>query len=684
MRVASLTSFLVFQGLHDNDLRIGWGAVTAVPLLQFVLEKAQSKSGQFMKRPITSVPQIYRNVRRWSEIVRTLSKYGLADWLSRFQFDYVTDLLKSSDGVAQSQLTQRQRIRLALTELGPTFIKFGQALSTRPDLIGHELADELATLQTNVPGDDFATVRHIIEEEQGRSIEELFEEFDPVPLASASIGQVHRAILRIAENGSNHEAYPHRDRTEENNAADDFDEEFLSDRFDRPFSDKEASEFDDQHAVLDHDPTLRAFEPLCFSADEIVSREVVVKIRHPGIERIIETDLDILSGLASLAERLEDFRNYQPVAVVKEISRTMRYELDFMREQRNLTQFRTLFKDEPAIIIPQPIVELCTSKMLTMQFVQGTPLRSFQAARFPELDPTKLARLGTNLYLKMIFNHGFYHADPHPGNILITDSGSIGLLDFGMVGRISERLREDIEAMLVAIIQQDVSMLTALIKRVGNCPPDLSESVLSIEVADFVGQYSTQVLSCFDLSGALVDFVRLVRKHQITLPSEASLLIKVLVSLEGTGKRLNPEFSLMEVMKPFQRKLLLRRLSPSRQIRKVRRFYMELEQLFDVLPQRISNILEQVQSGRFDVHLEHRRLGATANRLVLGMLTSALFLGSSLMLSYNVKPLLFPGQGPFGFQDVSVLGLAGMIASIMMGLRITLAIRRSGNLDQME
>lgn len=160
------------------------------------------------------------------------------------------------------------------------------------------------------------------------------------------------------------------------------------------------------------------------------------------------------------------------------------------------------------------------------------------------------------------------------------------------------------------------------------------------------------------------------------------MLIKVLVSLEGTGKLLKPDFSLMEVMKPFQRTIMLKRLSPDRQIRKMRRFYMEMEQLVDVFPQRFSNILEQIQTGRFDVHLEHRRLGPTANRLVMGMITSALFLGSSLMLSFQVKPVLFPGQGPFGIQDVSILGMSGLFVSLMMGLRLTLAIRKSGNLDQ--
>ncbi len=586
-----------------------------------------------MKRTITSVPQLYRNVRRWTEIVSVLSKYGLADWLSRFNIDFITDRLKTQGGEAQSKLTHHARIRMALTELGPTFIKFGQLLSTRPDLIGLDLAEELEQLQSNAPSDSFEKIKAVIETELGRPMEEIFLSFEPEPIASASIGQVHRAKL-------------HADR----------------------FS---------------------------FSSIQINSRsahgngtlgppsvDVVVKVRHEGIERTVETDLDILAGLAQLAEKLEDFRNYQPVAIVREMSQTMRRELDFGREERNLRQFRAMFEKNPVVLIPEPIHELCTSRMLTMQYVSGTNLRSMRDQPLPGVDAADVARVGANLYLSMIFNHGFYHADPHPGNIIITDDGTIGLLDFGMVGRISEQLREDIEAMLVAIVNQDVFTLTTLIKRVGRCPVDLNESALSNDVADFVGQYSALVVSQFDMSGALSDFMALVRRFQITLPSEASLLIKVLITLEGTGRLLNPDFSLMEIMKPFQRMLVLKRLSPSRQLRKMRRFYMEVEQLVDQLPQRISNILEQVQTGRFDVHLDHRRLGPTANRLVMGLMTSALFLGSAMMLSSKVPPLFFPGKGPLGIQDLSFLGLTGCIVAILMGLRLTWAIRKSGNLDQ--
>ena len=605
-----------------------------------------------MKRSITSVPQIYRNVRRWTEIVSVLSKYGLADWLSRFNVDFVTDLLSAPEGEIQSQLTQSERIRCSLTELGPTFIKFGQLLSTRPDLIGPELADELTKLQSNAPADDFETIRQIIEEEQGKPLEELFDEFDQVPIASASIGQVHRARLKTERGESTSSQSTSSQSTSSQNAS-------------------------------DESPTPAApIDSLLYDEDNLESAEVVVKVRHANIQKVVDTDLDILAGIAQLAERIDDFRNYQPVSTVEEMSKTMRLELDFVREQRNLTQFRTLFRDDKTVSIPQPIVGLSSSRMLTMQRMIGTSLTKARQNPPANFVPTEAAKQGGNLYLKMIFQHGFYHADPHPGNILITHEGKIGLLDFGMVGRISERLREDIEAMLVAIVNQDVLMLTTLIKRVGSCPIELNEPALSNDVADFVGQYSTQVISQFDMSGALTDFIALVRRYEITLPSEASLLIKVLVTLEGSARLLNPNFSLMEIMKPFQRMLILKRLSPARQMRKMRRFYMEVEQLADDLPQRLSNILEQVQTGRFDVHLDHRRLGPTANRLVLGLMTSAVFLGSSMMLSYKVPPLFFAGKGPLGIQDLSFLGLTGFLVSIMMGLRLMWAIRQSGNLDE--
>ena len=577
-----------------------------------------------MKRSIPSIPQLYRNVRRWAEIISVLSRYGLADWLSRINVDLIKDWLRAAEGQVIADQSNAVRIRLAFTELGPTFINFGQVLSTRPDVVGPEIADELSKLQSNTPADDYADIKAIIEEQQERPIEELFVEFAETPVASASIGQVHPAKLA---------------------------------------------------------PELPALE----SSNGKIERNVVVKVRHAGIEETIETDLDILAGLAQLAERLDDFRPYQPISVVAEMSRMMRNELELDRECRNLIQFRQIFKNEKQLRIPQPIPELSSTKMITMERLNGMKLRdakSQQDSAMPDVDLSQVAKTGANLYLEMIFKHGFYHADPHPGNILLMPDGAIGLIDFGLVGRISEQLREDVESMLVAIVSRDPTMLAALIKRIGNCPYDMDEGQLSNEIADFVGQYSTQVLSHFDMSGALRDFVEIVRRFQITLPSEASLLIKTLITLEGTARHLDPNFSLMEVMRPFQRMLMLKRLSPARQMRKAQRFYLQVEQLAENLPSRLSTILEQIQAGKFDIHLEHRRLGPAVNRLVLGLMASALFLGSALMMSFEVSPLLFPGPGAFGIQNISMLGLMGAFVSIMLGLRLFWAIRKSGNLDQ--
>jgi ubiquinone biosynthesis protein len=576
-----------------------------------------------VKRSLPSIPHLYRNMRRWTEIFSVLSKYGLADWLSRLNIEFVKNQLKSPEGEVLARLTQAERIRMAMGNLGPTFIKFGQLLSTRPDLVGVELASELSRLQADVPADSFEQVKETIEGEQGRPLEEVFLSFHPEALASASIGQVHLAKLKDG-------------------------------------------------------------------------RDVIVKVRHAGIERCVATDLDILAGLAQMAERLEEFRPYQPRALVAEMSRTMLRELDYRLELRSHSQFASRFQSSSTVRIPQVFPDLCTQKMLTMELLEGFKLTrlslsaegqgydsdgdDLQLAEDQTL--TDIARNGANLYLQMIFDDGMYHADPHPGNILILPDGRIGLLDFGMVGRISEQLREDIESMLVAIVNNDVPVLVTLVKRIGSCPLDLDEAALSTEIADFVGHFATQSLADFDLSGALKEFVSIVRKFQITLPGEAAMLIKVLIQLEGTGRLLDPRFSLMEIMRPFHRKLMVRRLSPARQARKLRHLYLQMEQIADSVPRTVTSILEQIQRGKFDVHLDHRRLGPSVNRLVLGLMTSALFLGSSWMLSSKVPPLLFAGKPWMGIEDLSLLGISGCVASVSLGARLYLAIRHSGNLDE--
>jgi ubiquinone biosynthesis protein len=558
---------------------------------------------------MSTLPHLYRNVKRWTEIIAVLSKYGLADWLSQSNIEFIKVRLKDRDGEILARLTRDARIRLALSELGPTFIKLGQLLSTRPDLIGKELADELKLLQTEVSADSPEQVRATVEAELGQKIEELYSEFNLVPIASASIGQVHLAKLLTGE-------------------------------------------------------------------------LVVVKVQHANIERKVQEDLDVLAGLALLAEQFPEYANYRPSANVAEMGRMLKRELDFGREERNLNQFAAMFKDDATVFIPHPFTDFCTSRVLTMDRVEGISISDPAALLAAGIDANEVAKRGAELYLEMIFTQGHFHADPHPGNIVVLPGNVIGLLDFGMVGRIDERLREDIEEMLVAIVNHDTPMLTMLIQRIGRAPLNLDQSSLTADVADFVGHYGTQALDQFDLSGALTDMIEIIRRYRIQLPPQVALLIKVLVTLEGSAKLLSPKFSLMELMKPFQKRMFLRRLNPARHFRKLRRFFVELEQLAEILPRRAMDILDQVQAGKFDVHLDHRGLGPSVNRLVLGMMTSALFLGSSLLMSYSVPPVLFTEKTYLGMQNVSILGVLGCATSLMIGLRLLHAIGKSGHLDQ--
>lgn len=524
-----------------------------------------------------------------------LSKYGLAEGLSRLGPEFAKDLIKTPAGDVIARHRFETRVRLALVELGPTFVKLGQALSTRPDLVGPALAGELQELQEHAPADPPEVVHDILRHELGRPPEEVFARFEPEPLASASIGQVHRASL--------HDGSP-----------------------------------------------------------------VAVKVQHPDIEHKLEVDLDIVLGLAQWAEKVPELSDYRPHAVAAEFQRTIRRELDFRREARHIQEFARQFAGNPAVHIPRVYPEYSSRRVLTMEFIDGIKLADTQRLAASGIDLEEVAHRGAEMYLAMIFAHGYYHADPHPGNLVLMEGNVIGLLDFGMVGRIDERLQEDLAEMLLAVANQDAEHLASVIVRVGSVPAELDRASLSVDLADFLAHYTTQSLADFDLSAALNELVEIIRRYHVVLPARLALLLKMLVTLDGTGKLLSPRFSLMEVMQPYHRRLLWQRMSPRRQARRMRRWYFETRHLLESLPGGLVDILEQIQSGKFDVHLDHRGLEPSVNRLVLGLLASALFIGSALLVATDVQPLVY---------GVSVPGAAGCVLALVLGWRVWRAISRS-------
>ncbi|MCI0700134.1 MAG: AarF/ABC1/UbiB kinase family protein [Planctomycetia bacterium] len=556
---------------------------------------------------LTDIPRLARGLARLVEIARTLAKYGLADALARLDNRFVRRWTRGTELARISAETFEAKIRLVLTDLGTTFIKFGQVLSTRRDLIGPALGDELTKLQSHVPADSFAVTRATVEAELRRPLEELFKTFEPEPCASASIGQCHVATL--------------------------------------------------------HD-----------------GRKVAVKVQHPDILRRVTDDLAILAELAALAERfLPEFRAYRPIALVAEFERVLRRELDFRRELRHLQMFRLAFANDSGVRFPEPHPELSTGRVLTMEFLDGIPFNRPEDIKAAGGNFGELARRGARAFLDMVFRDGFFHADPHPGNVLFMPpsaeypTGSIGLLDAGMVGRIDSRMRDRIDTALLAVLEKDSLKVTELIVEVGDVPPRFDSSAMEAEVAEQLAFYHGMPLEQFQLGTALNELTDAIRRYHVMLPAPLALLLRVLVMLEGTGRLLAPNFNLVELLETYKRSGVLKKLSPKRAWRRLASAVSDWDELIRALPRQLGNILRMLQRQEMGIQLSHRHLEPSVNRLVFGLMVSALFVGSSMLWAFKAPPLVW---------DVSVLGASGCLLSMMLGYRLFRAIQHSGRLEE--
>jgi ubiquinone biosynthesis protein len=556
---------------------------------------------------LASIPRLARSLGRLVEIARALAKYGLADALARLDYRFVRRWTKGTELARLSVETREARIRLVLTELGTTFIKFGQVLSTRRDLVGPAQAAELAKLQTEVPADPFPVTRSTVEAELGRPLAELFAAFEPVPMASASIGQVHRATLPDG-------------------------------------------------------------------------RRVAVKVQHPDIGRRIADDLAILAELAALVERfLPEFRPFRPVRVVAEFERTLTRELDIHRELRHLQLFREAFAADPGVVFAEPHPALSTGRVLTMAFLDGVAFNNPEGIRAAGGDFGDLARRGARVFLDMIFRDGFFHADPHPGNVLYLPpspdrpTGAIGLLDAGMVGRVDARLRDRIERGVAAVVGDDPATLSELIIQVGDVPARFDPAAMEAEVADQLAFYRGMPLEQFQLGTALNEMTDAIRRYHVLLPPPLALLLRVVVMLEGTGRMLSPAFNLIELLEPYRRKVALKKYSPRRLWRRLAEVAGDWDDLVRAFPRQAAATFRMLRDQEFGVQLLHRHLEPSVNRLVFGLMVSALFVGSSLLWAFSAPPLI---------AGASVFGVLGCFTSAVLGFYLFRAIQHSGRLEE--
>ena len=546
-----------------------------------------------------------RNLGRSREIATVLFNHGFGDLVERMHLrkylQWGKRVILRQDEEPGPDLTTAKRIRLALQDLGPTFIKFGQVISTRPDLIPQDIIDELAHLQEQVPPFDSDKAVRRVEQELHGTVETLFAQFDREPIAAASLGQVHRAVLQ--------------------------------------------------------DGTV-----------------VAVKIRRPDAVRDVERDLTLMTDLAILMERhIPESAIFDPVGLVQHFSRTIRRELNFRREGRTIEEFRRLFHDDATLRVPRVFEDLTTDAVLTMEFLDGCRADEFDEIAKRDISRDQLAANGSRIFLKQVFEFGLFHGDPHPGNIRIMPDGSIGLLDFGMVGIIDDSKREQLIDLLLAVERQNVSRCVDVIRAIGRPSRTIDDLLLRADVRDFVENYYGLSLDQLNVGRMLTDFVGILANHGLRCPPDIMLLIRMFVTLEGLGRELDPHFNLAAEFAPFIQRLVRERYSPRRLVDRSLADLKTLLLAAHDLPIQMGATLRKLSHDDLRIQFEHRGLDKlitefdrSSNRIVVGLVTASLIVASALIIRTSVSST---------WVTVPVFVLSGLL-----GLWLVYGILRSGRL----
>jgi ubiquinone biosynthesis protein len=551
-------------------------------------------------------PPPARQLRRLREIATILVRYGFADVLARLRLErylaFGRRVFFPRRPRAAEQLTQAQRLRLSIEALGPTFIKFGQALSTRADVLPPDFVTEFSKLQDEIPPLAPGDAEAAIERELAVPLAGVFSEFDPAPIAAASIAQVHRARLVSGE-------------------------------------------------------------------------DVAVKVRRPGISSVIESDLAIMGYLARLAERyLPDADIYRPSMLVHQFALSIRREQDLAREGRTIGRFARAFADDSTVHFPAVHWAHTTSGVLTMEFIHGTKLSDILAGR-ADGDRKVIARRGAEVLLKQILLHGVFHADPHPANVFVLPGDVICLLDFGNIGRMDRQLREHLARLVAAVVRQDADALTDAVIGIAQAT-DVNRPELRNDLVEMLESYSVVALGNLPIGEMLRDVLGAMARHRLRMPPDLLLLARALVTSEGVGRQLDPDFNMAETARPLVERVLRDRISPSAIVERAGELAHDAAEVVQTLPRGVLEIIEKLRTDRFQIQFVHRNLehfvhemDRSSNRLSLAVLVAALIVGSSLIFQAKSGPAMF---------GYPALGLAGFLAAGLLGLWLAVLILRSG------
>ncbi|MBA2345075.1 MAG: AarF/ABC1/UbiB kinase family protein [Rubrobacter sp.] len=543
------------------------------------------------------------NLRRFAQISRVLIRHGFG-----FVFDVRRDR-REKKGLQEFLAPNfGVRLRRALDDLGPTFVKFGQLLSTRSDILPESVLSELQKLQDTVALMPFETAWEILERELGAPVEEVFASLDPVPLGAASIGQVYRATLRTGE-------------------------------------------------------------------------VVAVKVQRPEAPRRVTADLEIMRDFASLLDRRFGQRIFVDLrGLVAEFEGVIRRELDYDTEAENARRFAANFADT-LVVVPEVYTELSTSKVLTMEYLEGTKFRDIRPLLLKPKERRRVASMGADAIFKMAFEDGFFHGDPHPGNLILTPEGNLALLDFGMVGYMSRGDIDALSRLFIAVIQRDAAAALRGLEGLGVRYASEVRAELAQDLRVFLFKYSGLTVGEVTLGQALSELIALARRYRMSVPPVFPLLTKALVTAEGLSRSIDPMLNVYEIAQPYARRLLAERYEPRNVIEGAGELALEYARYVGDYPEQVRLLLMELEDGELEVRLRHQGLDelvgevdVLANRLVFAVVTAALLVGSSMLGAFVKSGPQVPILG------VPVVAFAGFSVALLLASLILLVIFRSERL----
>lgn len=562
-------------------------------------------------RKIGALGRTYRHLNRYKQIILILVRHGFGEIIQSLGLEQYLELGIHALSLGKTQVRiektgRAQRIRLAIEELGPTFIKLGQILSTRPDLVAVDLIDELSLLQDQVPPFSSGEALKAVEKAFGKTADAFFDFFDEKPIASASIGQVHRARLKSGD-------------------------------------------------------------------------EVAVKIQRPDIQKTIETDLEILLHMAVLMENhIEGAEFHRPVRIVEEFAKYMERELDYGNEASNMERVGKMFRSDPNVYIPFVYREYSTASILVMEYVDAVKISDLDRIDRLGLDRRKIVKRGSDLVLRQIFVHGFFHADPHPGNLAVLPGNVICLYDFGMMGILGRSMREMFLELVDAVVSENPGKTCSVLLSITEWDKEPDLRRLESEAADFISRFFYKTLKDIHIGLLLKELLDILSRYELRLPPDLFLMIKALAAVEGVALRLDPEFDMIVQAAPFVARAKAARLSPRRIATDLMGLSGDLYRFMQTFPDESVGVLKRMRQDklliRFGLNDMDKMLAAhhtISNRISFSIVIAALIIGSAMIVMAKTPPLFF---------GVSVFGIIGFGVAAAFGIWLLYAIMRKGSL----